>query len=432
MNKILNKSWLRWLVAPSIIFLILVFYYNSCLKTLSVSFYDEFLWTGRSYFFEYYIKGDFKNKIWQSYESYDQPKLTEYAYGAWLYPTYLKEKRNEKSLDYKNFLIKNGFGNVDDRGYNSLEEYFAKNNIDGTKAIKIINKARLLNVFLLAGSVVLVYLLILQNMNAVTGIIFSGCYGLNYLIINTCLKAHSEALFLFTFNAAFLFMNLYFKKKKNIYLILFSIFTGLCVSTKLNGIMLMIIFMILNIIIFGVIQKNKIKNILFKSILSLSICMAVFWILNPFVYSHPFKNTVYLFDWRMKTATTVQSNLSKENYLPNNLLRIKKIFENFYFSKQTTNFNGVKIINKLDLPKIYGITLFILFIFGLVYCLKMAWRKNTAAIIMCGSFFIILLMMSYYLILDWPRYYVQLVLFFAIFQLLGLFLIVKKICKSVV
>lgn len=446
-TKLFRHTWLGRFIIPFILFIVLVFSYGSYSRTIPVFFWDEILWVGRSYFFEIFIHRDFNNRIWQSREAYDQPKLAEYSYGAWLYPLYLKEKIvNPEPYDYTRFLIQNGFYEIDEnymdtyaryknnhnvvrfdhRMYGFPEEWVAKYGQDSLKPINLIYYARILSIFLLAGSVIFAYFLALQYGGLIYATLLSTLYGFNYLIIDSGLKAHSEALFLFTFNAAFLFMNLYFVKKRNmLYLLLFSLFAGLCMSTKINGLMLSIIFFTLNIVLYFVLKEKNLKYILL-SLVPLALSFMIFIILNPFTYADPLKNTQYMFDSRMNTAVA-QMKYFYEAAIPNPFFRIEKIFGNFYFSEQTPYFNGIRLLEQLTTFRNYGVYLFIPFLFGLFYLLKNVIQRNLSALIIFFFFISVLGFMAYYLFLDWGRYYVHLVLFFAMLQTLGLYIIGRQI-----
>lgn len=452
LTKIFQHLWLKLLVIPYILFFVLVFSYGSYSKTIPISFWDEIRWVGRSYFFEFFIHGNFDNRIWQLRESYDQPKLAEYAYGAWLYPLYLYLKDRSISpqpFGYTRFLINNGFYEIDEKYMDTYadyknnskvirfdyrmsgfpEEWVAKYGESSLKSVNLIYRARILNTFLLAGAVIFAYFLALEYGGVIFALIFSIFYGYNSLIIATGLKAHSEALFLFTFNAAFLFMNLYFiKGRKILYLLLFSLFAGLCISTKINGSMLVVIFVVLNLLQFFFSKEKKIEHILL-SFIPLLISLIVFVSLNPFTYPDPLKNVQYMFDWRMKTAFVYQADRFKENLLPDNITRIRRVFENFYFSENAAYFNGVKIFEQINSLKNYGIYLFVLFFLGLFYSLKLAFQKNQVAITILSSLALVLAFMTYYLILDWERYYAHLPLFFVILQSFGMLFIIKYAYK---
>lgn len=451
MLKLFKSSWLRLLIIPYIFFLILIFSYGIYLKTIPVSYWDEFLWVGRSYFFEFYIHEDYKNEIWKTYESYDQPKLAEYVYGAWLYPKYLKEKQQNVNLyDYTQFLIKNGFYEIDETYIKTYTDYkknsnFIKYDIDffgfpedyltkyGSNSLKTINliyHARVLNILILSGAVIFAYFLVSHFLGKFTAILFTVFYGFNTLIIDSGLKAHSEALFLLTFNAAFLLMNLYFSKgRKFVYLLLFSLFSGLCMSTKINGLMLTITFCISNTVLFFI-SKEKTIGHLFTFIVPVLISLIIFVYLNPFTFSNPIKNIQYMFNWRMNMAYNYQAEGNSHHHLiPNGALRVKKIFQNFYFSNQVSLFNGIKILETLSKSKMYGIYQFILFMIGSLYLFKLTIKKNIFAIVTLSSFITILVLMSYYLVLDWDRYYVHLLIFFIMFQIFGLIVLVKWFLK---
>ena len=220
-KNILNNL-LKFYLIPLVIFLIFIFFYLLVQKNITVSYYDEMIWTGRSYFFDFFIRKDFKNNIWKPPESSDQPKLGEYLYGAWLYKDYLIDRINNPELDYSKFLIKNGLYNQNLSETSQFQEtddgtsnyYLQKYGVESLKTINFIYKARKINVFLLAGAVITgYYIFVVLNGNVVPALIFSFMYGLNNLLINTSLKAHSEALFILLFNLSLLNMLLYFIKK---------------------------------------------------------------------------------------------------------------------------------------------------------------------------------------------------------------------------
>jgi hypothetical protein len=230
-------------------------------------------------------------------------------------------------------------------------------------------------------------------MGLIAAIIFSICYGFNHLLLEAALLAHSEALFVFTFNAAFLFMSFYFiKEKKVLYLLLFSLFAGLNMSTKVNGLMLVTMFIVSSFILYFVMHEKKVKHILL-SFIPILISLGIFVSLNPFTYSNIYKNVWYLFDHRMVTAL-LQADKYPERYLPNGISRMTKIFENFYFSKTKFDYSRTIFENRIFFDR-YGIYLLTLFTIGFLYSLKLSWQRNLVAIVTCGSFITMLMMMGY-------------------------------------
>src|SRR3989338_1992591 len=448
MLSLLKSAKFRLFIVPLLLSVILIVTYSSQIKTIPVSNWDEISWIGSSYFFDFYIRGDFKNKIWGSL-AYDQPNLTKYAYGAWLYPLYLNEKhKNEKSFDFIRFLMKNGFYEIDKdykkiyAGYKEISDvvkfnnydegtpkyYVAKYGIKSLKPLTLIYYARILDILLLTAAVILAYFIALKYFGIITAIIFSFFYGFNYLVVHFGLKAQTESLFLFTFNAAFLFMSLYFFKGRKIsYLLLFSLFSGLCMSTKLNGIMFIFIFLICNLLLFFIFKGKKSLDI-FHGIVPILICLIIFISLNPFTFPNPIKNIKSMFNYRMHTALK-DAGLKPIYFLPDGKSRVKKIFEHFYLSEKSHYFNDTLLSYKLSQSNNYRISLIILFILGLFYSIKLAFKKNLAAIIFLCSFFTIIAIMSCYLILDFKRYYIHLVLFFVLYQSLGIYLLLKILLR---
>lgn len=151
-------------------------FYNSQYKKIPICYWDEYYFIGQSYFFELYLKKDFKKALWQGYFSYEQPKLVEYFYGLYLYPYYLKTKKNNQYKNYIDFLIDHNFyytegieneklkikRNFIDWGKNPAEvtnvsAYFLINKFGDKleKTINLIYQVRQANVYLLSFAVVI-------------------------------------------------------------------------------------------------------------------------------------------------------------------------------------------------------------------------------------------------------------------------------------
>ena len=259
------KKIIKYFLIPLFIFIIFFTFYNNVYKKISILYWDEDGWLGRGYFFELLIKGDFNNQLWDTPLAFNQPKLTEYMYGAAIYPTYLKykEKLSKKNIDYAQFFIDHNFYQVDGEKY----EKYKENNyqfIDWEKgkfvdfdasASQLVNKygqnfqktidliftARKINVYLLSLNVVIVYYISVFCFGLFPSLLISLLFGSNNFIIEACLKAHSEGLFLFLFNLDLLILILTVKKNR-LFSILFAIVTGLLWQTKINGVMMLIIF----------------------------------------------------------------------------------------------------------------------------------------------------------------------------------------------
>lgn len=281
----------KFLIFPSLLALVFLYYYTHQIRAIPVSYWDEFEWVGRSCFFQLFVQKDVNNSSWQSVFAYEQSKLGEYLYGAWLYPLYLQERKTrEDGYDYVKFLIDHGFYRLDGSDGEKYLNYITyKSNhlirivdtiaqdffsgypqdfvysygVDVLKPLTLIYHARIINAVLLLFSIVILYFLMIIFLRFHHGIVASLLYGCNSLIIFSSLPVYAEALFLFTFNLGVFFMYLYLTQNhfKILYFLFFSISAGLCMSTKLNGILLILCFFIVNIIyLLTVKEMNHIVN----------------------------------------------------------------------------------------------------------------------------------------------------------------------------
>jgi hypothetical protein len=446
MSKIFQKALIKFVIVPAIIFLAFFIAYSTYYKTIQISYWDEVLWIGHSSIFESFIKRDFKNPVWQTVESFDQPKLTEYAYGAWLYPGYLKTKKSvEGEYSYVQYLVDNGFymsSRFQDEKYLKRNVFELDTSMIGSpydwikrygpmaeKLVKMILHTRVINVFFLSGAVVFGYFMALEFGGIFYAVLFTFLYGFNTLLIDTTLKAHTEGLFVLLFNGSLLFMAYYFKKGRRLSsLIAFSIMTGLCASTKLNGFMLIPVFFVVNIIItlmYGIEKKGH----LFHNLYPVLISLLVFIALNPFTYSNPLNNIKYMLEWR-KLISHRQANYYSIKIKPG-IDIIKNILNNFYIPPESKYYNGHKLLQKTWPFVYFGSSLVFFYAFGISNLLIQFFKKNVIAIVIISSFLVSQLFMSWYLILDWPRYYVHMVYFFVFIQFVGIVYIFKLLSTTI-
>ena len=447
--KILNSSLIKYFFIPLILFLTLVLNYQKYQSVMTISYYDEITWVGRSYFFDFFYNKDFDNRIWKSIEAYDQPNLTYYVYGAWLYPQYLDEKRKvPQTYDYTQFLIDRGLYEVDESYLDKYAEYKMNSTVrrfdesqDGTpeewvskygpeslKTVNLIQDARSINVLLLALSVVVLYYLFLRYKGLMFALLFSVLYGLNILIIDVSLKAHSEAVFLFMFNCAFASMIYYFKQRKLIYLVAFYVLSGLALSTKLNGIILIPTFLLIDslLLIFFLIDnpsltknaKNKIKTFL-RNLSLVVLPFAVFVIFNPFLHKNTIKNIELMYSWRASVAAG-QAKYNLDTKIKDSKELFTKVFDNFYFSNSYHYYNGIKGVEKLTDLSAYNYLLFLMAIVGLIHQLKKSAQRSVFSFTIIISFVVCFMFIAIYLRLNWPRYFAPLSLFILLFQAQGI------------
>jgi hypothetical protein len=441
-----KKKIISFLLLPLVIFGIFFSFYLRNFQQPPISYWDEVLWVSRGYHFELFVNRDFNNPLWENYNSYDQPKLAEYFFGAVIFPKYLEAKRAIGKIDYDyiTFLTDHnlypfGFG----KGANRYKNYKDKQTgyitlrggDSGTpevlglkygegifKTIDLIYTARRANVILLALSVVVVYFLartIFGTEVAVLSVLF---YGFNNLIVYYGLMAHSEALFLLLFNLGLLLLVLRFGKKKKCFKIFipFSVVAALCTATKLNGLMLIIffnIFILFEIITLCVKEDFLAAGKSFSQLLLVNLLsFAIFVSLHPFLYKNPLQETIFLYTYR-GNQTQRLTRIFSEVHLPNFPNRIITMYKKFFIKGDIIR----------ETPPVY-LMKFPLFLLGIGVLLMKALErkaKNREIKIVLVLFIMVQITMGLYLLLDWDRYYVPLAPFFALFQAVGVWWLIK-------
>jgi hypothetical protein len=418
----------------------LFFGYRHFSKEIPISYYDEEWWIGDSYFYQFYTEGNFNRNIWDSNSSKDQPMLTRYVFGAWLYHEYIEAKKYDKSLDYSKFLTSRGF-----LGPGILSQHSPKNDLvtlpvgisglpdDLVKDlgggiltnIQIIQKVRGLALLLLIIAVVVPTLLIKNVKGLLFASVFLFFYGFNTLIVNSGLMAQTESIFLLFFNSSLVFMYIFYSNIKKLrYLFIFSVLAGLCFSTKLNGIMLLFAFIALEteILIFHERNTNIIKSIS-NVAASAFITLSVFTVLNPFVYPNPIGRILEMFNHR-QGVVNIQMKIFPEDAINRTGDQYLYIAKSFFDNEHILEFNNIKFNSIIDF---LGPLLFALFVLGMYLEIKKARKGDKFADFMLIAFIVVGLTTGAYLQLSWNRYLVHLVIFFVYYQVVGLYFIVTKI-----
>lgn len=438
-----KSKWREWLIAIT-----LGVFYIGAVGRIPVSYWDEMIWVGRSYFVDFYLKGDLSSPIWQSMASYDQPKLGEYMYGLWIYPKYLYEKSINKTeeTDYPKFLIDHGLYLIEESYFDKYKEYFRKklpemvllsSNESGDRydyletygpnvlpAFDLVTYARKINILWLILAVVVAYKIMENGVGKYRGMIGAMIYGVNSLMVTSALKAHSEGLFILLFNISIWLMLEYFKKENWRDLLLLALSIGLCTNTKLNGLMLLPIFGVTYMVWT---RKNiNWQNIVRDCFTILVITLALLILVNPFLQDDPVGKIGALFEKRA-IAAKMQSELFPKMVLATPMDRIVKIGVNFFSPLRMKTFNEIYGMNVESWLLSIGAVL--VFLVGL-------WKVTISAIkddkysqyilLMCTG---IVVVMSGYLLLDWERYYIQLVLPVVYFELVGGRILIVLICK---
>ncbi len=426
--NIFKKTIITYLLLPLILISVLFTIYLNKARSLPFHYWDEYEWVSRSYFFEFYTPKDLNHPVWDAYESYDQPKLTELLFGFWLSMRFYIEIDHTLQYPYTTFLLKNNFTSLEQDEMELLLQQSSVEPMDENKwidgkllrdvqsltAARIVYQARLLNLLFLLITIVITYYLLLQLFHPLFALGSAIYYGLNSLIIESSLVAHSEALFLLTFTTALLFFVLYVKRSGNLlYIVIFMVFTGLCASTKLNGFLLLGIYCLMSLIQLYH-EPKKIKPIL-RNIFATSIVpFMILVLLNPYTFSSPLVKTYELFQWRVQTSTYEQTAV---DFLSTPAERLQRIIEHFSTTDSSRRYDN--ILERV--PNVFeNMFLLTLSLSGLIYYSFKAIKADQNGQWIIVSFLVIIAAMCLYLFYDWDRYYVQLVIFIIIFQVTSL------------
>lgn len=460
-----------------LIILLAFLFYAFNMKTPPIDYWDEYHWIGRSYFFELFIQGDFKNSLWKGYYSYDQPKLAEYFYGLILYPKYIIEKANKKErYDLAKYLIDNNFYTIEGKTYaiykkelnsfvtwspdvksRTFAELINKYGKNFEKTVSLIYFSRLAAGLILALTAGLIFLLAREFFNTFWAFIVVILYITNSIIVYAGLKATSEALFLFFFLWGLLMLlKIFSQPQKNIFhLLLFSSIAALAAQTKLNGLMLLIFynFFLFALIIKRIIKKNqlKIKKILLQFILVNGLYFLIFSSLHPFIYPSIFKNILFLYKWRYHAAQS-QQKTNPHDALNHPHIRLSQIYNNFYrhvetnynlpyifFTRRSVNYGNRIIFRSV---KLMILVKFLLFLFGfiaLTYSTVHSIRRlitidslpinryDKKIVLFFSSFLFMIFFITQYLLLNWIQYYVVLVFPIIMIEVYGLTIIIERL-----
>ena len=138
-----------------------------------------------------------------------------------------------------------------------------------------------------------------------------------------------------------------------------------------------------------------------------------------------------MFRHRLKSAD-IQSIQFPNDYLPTPISRLNQIYVNFFNSDYYTNtFNNLyftPLITKHSLANYPALLIFI-FSNGIFSELYYAFKGSKKSVILLLVFTCILITMSFYLKLNWERYYIQLVLFIVLYQTIGV-IFLYNLCKK--
>ena len=200
---------------------------------------DEVSWIFTGYYFNlYFLHFDLFNPDWNDYEAFDQPPLGKYIIGGALYT----RGYTIDSLEPKRFL-------------NSIPLSKLQKGLD-LVIPKVPNPSVVIPllrscIFLFAlSSLLLIYVSLRISYGFLPALISTGLIVSNPIFGMVSTRILGDPILLLFFALFILFCTLYLKFQKNIYIVLAFIVSSLAFSTKLNGIllvpMLIVLFLVKN------------------------------------------------------------------------------------------------------------------------------------------------------------------------------------------
>lgn len=293
--------------------------------------------------------------------------------------------------------------------------------------IEIINTARAGNTIILTLTVVITFLLTRRISSLIAALLTSIMFGMNFLFITSGLRAHSEGLFVLLFLTTTYLLVLTVTSKKDTLLLslLTGISTALLTQTKLNGIML---FFFVNGTYLIILLKNFYNKDLFsiqKKLIGIflfnSTCIILFIALHPYLYPNPIENTLTMYRIRYQQAQEQASQYPSQK-LPTYSDRITSVYSNFIFdSEKHCHFNGQFFLHERFCMSAVSFYMKVILFFGgtVIFLNKIRRNVTHPRVLIFTCFLFINLMASFYLLLNWDRYYVHFIYFMILFQVVA-------------
>ena len=445
-NKSKNKKAFSTIFLSVLLFLASFFYlWQQSNKTALHD--DEIMFVGRSYFLDHYLQADFQNKIWKSFDSYDVPKFGEFSY-ALLLKSYFNFSSSKEYLSQTNFY--NAFSSeeflsyLNSKGYEKDEvpkEFNSKfmntewadflkflreekhTSISEfpettTKNLKTIFIARKLAVIIAFLNLFLVFLICSKMKNITQGIICIIMLIFNKSFITISTRAMGDGFFLMTILSSFILSqkiieDYSIKKKFNTPLLLsLGIIIGIGISSKLNAGLALIYFSSLILIL---IFKNKI--LINKGIVAIIITTITsyltFLLLNPFTWTNPIKNSLFMIQHRIEVFKIQQL------YFPD----IATI------TLKTKVINTIKSVFFANTNMLWGLILLLSAVLGFSFILKkyLKFKNDFFKLSLLLLTVVIAIPTIIFLPLNWLRYYYPIIILVNIFSSYSFVKLLKKI-----
>jgi len=303
---------------------------------------DEVAWIFTGYYFNlYFLRFDLFHPDWDDYEAFDHPPLAKYIVGGSLY---LKGYTID-SLDPKRFW--------NSIPINKFPIYFDLIKHQIPNPIIVIPFTRTVIFIFALSSLLLIYLFVRTSYGILPALISTSLIIINPIFNKISAWILAEPILLFFF-ALFLLFSLFYIKKNNIYVVFASIVCSLAFLTKLNGILLAPIL----IIVF--LMKNKFS--ISKQDWKFAITGFIAFLLITIFLNPVYLNTGVKAIGKMVEVRLSAFHIYQETYKDVALLSVSERFltaTKMIFFRNSLFYNLVKIPVEL-----------IMFILGMVYSIR--------------------------------------------------------------
>ncbi|HUV46981.1 MAG TPA: phospholipid carrier-dependent glycosyltransferase [Candidatus Bathyarchaeia archaeon] len=438
-------TFIKILFFPGLALVLLVFFS----RNLLTNYYqcDEFSYLAKSRYFELYRKGDFSNPAWQENDAVDQVKLMEYIYGLpslLLYGKSFKQVAVEESSANRNYY-----------NYSFWSKWYGKT----LKLLELTPRLRMIVFFSRTISSLFTVCYIFLAVFLIFFIFrsyFLAFFSFIFLISHPVINIHGRQILadsalnfflLLSFLGGLVFWrNFWLRKSKRLFLpvILAGLAAGLAASTKINGFMAVIFFvfvmLIAGFLTAGLekkqIKKRRLKKIIFSLYIFLFLSFSIFYLLHPTIWKNPAAGVKRFVDWRVYITEFYQQTFPHESvtsFLKAFYLLFSRV-PGYLAEVGSIGFIYVNEFGKQNFLPYFIINL-TLFLLGIVlFFLNLTKKRNfykSLEFISAIWSLVTIIVVAFYLKLDWTRYYWPCFLPFLIIDSMGLKLIFSTIKKKI-
>lgn len=282
-------------ILGTVIFIVLTLYLFRLANTVPFDG-DEISWFFHTKFYEQlFLKRNFDQKFWSSYESFDHPQLSKYIFGAYLHvlnPNIFKERDQ---------LVQK---------YGRWDFYFKSeiSDIRVTEFARYIIQMRHVSILFTVGTLILLFFIMSKFFRFwPLSLFLSSVLVINPLFTQTMIRATSDAQVIFFVIATVTILVSILYQEKNLALLLTGITIGCAVATKLTGIIVGYSVILYE---FFLIQQWGFRKMIKRIVIIVTLSFLIWYATNPGIYSSPIGSS-----WNYLQFRTDQS-IRLANFFP--------------------------------------------------------------------------------------------------------------------